>query len=113
MRYVSIAALAAALGAGCAAPSPTTAPVEPWSESRGGHWARYACGNGEEVETRAFPFDGVGFLIRYGRPMEFQQQQVSAGFLFTNGPSSIVRGKGNEITVDMAGMVPLQCHRVS
>jgi membrane-bound inhibitor of C-type lysozyme len=68
----------------------------------------FHCGNGEEVEMRFFPEQGVGVLVRDGRTMELQQQPVASGFHYSNGPNT-VRGKGDEITIEIERMVPITC----
>jgi hypothetical protein len=57
---------------------------------------------------RFFPLQGVGVLMRHGKPMELQQQPAASGFLFTSGPHT-VRGKGRELTIEVGRMVSIQC----
>lgn len=57
---------------------------------------------------RFFPLQGVGVLVRNGKPMEMQQQPAASGFIYSNPPTT-VRGKGNELTIEVGGMVPIQC----
>lgn len=68
----------------------------------------YACDNGEQVEMRFFPAQGVGVLVRAGKTVELQQQPVASGFLYSNGPTS-VRGKDREISVEIGRMMPIRC----
>ncbi len=57
---------------------------------------------------RFFPKQGVGVLVRNGRPMELQQQPAASGFVYGNGPTT-VRGKGDELTMEIGRMVPIRC----
>ncbi len=93
--------IAGALLAGCAAQAPQG---EPTGERR----VDYLCANGEGVQMRFFPLQGVGVLVRGGRTMELQQRPAGSGFLYSNGPNS-VRGKGDELTIEVGRMVPLRC----
>jgi membrane-bound inhibitor of C-type lysozyme len=72
---------------------------------------RFICDNKEEVEMRFFPREGTAVLVRHGRTIELKQQPSGSGFLYSNGPNT-VRGKGNEITVEVGRMVPLKCKAV-
>lgn len=47
-------------------------------------------------------------LVRNGETMELQQQPSGSGFVYSNGPTKI-RGKGDDLTVEIGRMVPLQC----
>ncbi len=69
---------------------------------------RFVCDNKESVELRFFPQQGVAVLVRHGRTIELQQQKAASGFVYSNGPNT-VRGKGDEITVEVGRMVPLRC----
>jgi membrane-bound inhibitor of C-type lysozyme len=40
--------------------------------------------------------------------IELQQMPSASGFVYSNGPNT-VRGKGNELTVEIGRMVPIQC----
>jgi membrane-bound inhibitor of C-type lysozyme len=69
---------------------------------------RFTCVNGEEIEMRFFPREGVAVLVRHGRPIELQQQRSGSGFLYSNGPNT-VRSKGNELTLEIGRMAPIAC----
>lgn len=90
-----------ALLTACAAPAPQG---EPTGERR----VQYRCSQGETVEVRYFPLQGVAVLVRQGKPMELQQQPVASGFLYSSGPHA-VRGKGDDIQIEVGRMVPLAC----
>jgi len=72
---------------------------------------RYLCDNKEGVELRFFPQQGVAVLVRHGRTIELQQQRAASGFVYSNSPTT-VRGKGDEITLEIGRMVPLKCKAV-
>ena len=69
---------------------------------------QFQCVNGEAVEMRFFPQQGVGVLVRAGTTLELQQQPSGSGFIYSNGPT-IVRGKGSELTLEVGGMAPVHC----
>ncbi len=91
------------LMAGCAAPPPPQ-----WGEPTGERRVRYVCDNREDIEMRFFPLQGVGVLVRHGKTVELQQLPAASGFLYSNGPIT-VRGKGDDLTVEIGRMVPIQC----
>ncbi len=101
MRTLPIVSLIPLLLAACASPAPTGAviPVQR---------TQYVCSQGETVELRYFPDQGVAVLVRQGQTMELHPQPVASGFLYTNGPHA-VRGKGDEIQIEVGRMVPLPC----
>lgn len=101
MRRTFFIALSAAACVGCTALPPAG---EPTGERR----VSYACADGQVVEMRFFPNQGVGVLVRNGKPMELQQQQAASGFIYSNGPNT-VRGKGDELTIEIGRMVPIRC----
>lgn len=70
--------------------------------------AQFLCDNGERVEMRFFPQQGVGVLVRGGRTLELQQQPAASGFVYSNGPNT-VRGKGEELVIEVGRMLPLRC----
>jgi membrane-bound inhibitor of C-type lysozyme len=69
---------------------------------------QFQCDNGEEVEMRFFPVQGVGVLVRGGKTLELQQHPSASGFIYSNGPDT-VRGKGSELTIEVGRMVPIRC----
>lgn len=68
----------------------------------------FSCTNGHSLSVRFFPAQGVAVLVRNGETIELQQQPSGSGFSYSNGPTTI-RGKGDELTVEIGRMVPLQC----
>jgi cholesterol transport system auxiliary component len=82
----------------------TINPGEPTGERR----VSYRCDNGERIEMRFFPLQGVGVLLRNGNTMELQQEPAATGFRYINGPSTVY-GKGDELRLEIGRMVPIQC----
>lgn len=68
----------------------------------------FACDNGEDIEMRFFPAEGVAVLVRGGHTMELQQQPSASGFVYSNGPNT-VRGKGDALRVEIGRRVPIHC----
>lgn len=68
----------------------------------------YTCTDGQNVSVRFFPEQGVATLLRHGETIELQQKPTGSGFLYSNGPSSI-RGKGDDLTLEIGRMASLQC----
>jgi membrane-bound inhibitor of C-type lysozyme len=93
------AAVLAALVAACATPpnqSPSAIDVE------------FACTNGETISVRYQRDPDVAILLRNGNAIELPQQRSGSGFIYSNGPNTI-RGKGDDLTVEIGRMVPLHC----
>lgn len=84
----------------CSTPPPV--PATPFSE------VAYTCQHGQSLAVRFFPEQGVAVLVRNGQTIELQQQPSGSGFIYSNGPNT-VRGKGNDLTVEIGRMVPWQC----
>lgn len=68
----------------------------------------FSCSNGPDLSVRFFPAKGVAILLRNGETVELQQQPSGSGFTYSNGRTSI-RGKGDDLTVEIGRMAPLQC----
>jgi membrane-bound inhibitor of C-type lysozyme len=94
------AGMLAALAA-CAADAPLGEPT-------GQRRVQFACDNGQAIEMRFFPLQGVGVLVRDGQTMELQQQPAASGFVYSNGPTT-VRGKGDELALEIGRMRPIAC----
>jgi membrane-bound inhibitor of C-type lysozyme len=101
MRITAIAMLGATLLASCSGARPRdAAPVA--------LEARFACTNGEAIEVRFGPAHGVATLIRNDQAIELTQQPAASGFVYSNGPNTI-RGKGDDLRVEIGRMTPLEC----
>lgn len=68
----------------------------------------FTCANGASLSVRFFPIQGIAVLVRNGENIELDQKVSGSGFLYSNGPNTI-RGKGDDLTVEIGRMVPLQC----
>lgn len=100
MRHAPTAA-AVLLLAGCAAEQ---AAGPPPTDRRVG----YRCDNGEQLEMRFFPQQGVGVLVRGGRTQELQQQPAASGFLYVGGGTT-VRGQGEALRIELSQQPVLSC----
>jgi membrane-bound inhibitor of C-type lysozyme len=100
-------ALTLALAASHAACASPPAAGEPTNALR----VRFTCTNGEAIEVRFFRLQGVAVLVRQGRTYELQQERSGSGFRYAGGAVGI-RGKGEDLTVEIGGMAPLQCTAV-
>ncbi len=99
MKAIAVAVLAALVSA-CATPlnaPPSAIDVD------------FACSNGETISVRYQRDPDVAILMRNGDAIELRQQRSGSGFIYSNGPNTI-RGKGDDLTVEIGRMVPLQCH---
>jgi membrane-bound inhibitor of C-type lysozyme len=74
------------------------------NESRG----EWACDNGETIELRFFPDQGIAVLVRGGQNIELQQERVASGIKYSNGQTTI-RGKGDEIELTVGMMATTMC----
>ena len=99
MRIVPIVALV--LLAGCSLLAPRHDDEE---EIR----AHFVCTNGETLEVRFSATRRLAVLIRNDQSIELPQQPSGSGFVYSNGPTTI-RGKGNDLIVEIGRMVPLDC----
>lgn len=68
----------------------------------------YACSNGQSLTVRFFPEREIAVLVRNDASIELRQQPSGSGFIYGNGPNTI-RGKGDDLTVEIGRMVPWQC----
>jgi len=68
----------------------------------------FACDNGETVEVRFFPEQGVAVLVRGGQNTELQSEPVASGFKYASGQTTI-RGKGNDIELNVGMMATAKC----
>jgi membrane-bound inhibitor of C-type lysozyme len=68
----------------------------------------FACDDGQTVEMRFFPMQDLALMTRDGTTLELPQQVSASGFIYSNGPNT-VRGKGDELTVEIGRRAPIQC----
>lgn len=68
----------------------------------------FTCTNGESISVVFSRANGTATLLRNGEHIQLKQQPSGSGFMYSNGPNTI-RGKGDDLTVEIGRMVPLQC----
>ena len=114
---ILVAALLAAPQLACAvepsAPPPAAADAAPATSAVAGEStrsirARFDCDDGQAIDIRFFPQQGVAVLVEDGRTHELQQQIVGSGYWYTNGPIG-VRGKGSELKLEIGRRTPVSC----
>lgn len=74
------------------------------NESRG----MWDCDNGETIELRFFPDQGIAVLVRGGQNTELQQERVASGIKYSNGQTTIT-GKADEIKLNVGMMAGTTC----
>lgn len=99
---------AVGLAVGCAgrpvaAPRPASLDGSPLKRE-----VAFTCSNGTELSVRFFPAQGVAVLVREGQTTELQQAPSGSGFVYASRTTTI-RGKGDDLTVEIGRMAPLQC----
>ncbi len=98
MRVSGSALLIAMAVGACSSATPADADRE----------VAFTCANGDSVAVRFSPGNRKAVLIRGGQGVELSQQPSGSGFVYSNGPNTI-RGKGQDLTVEVGRMVPIQC----
>ena len=61
-----------------------------------------------QIEMRYFPLHGVAVLVLDGVTHELQQERAASGFWYSNGLYT-VRGKGEEIQLEIGRRAAIQC----
>lgn len=70
----------------------------------------FTCTGGESLSVRFFPNQEKAILIRNGETIELQQEPAASGFRYSNSnKSTTISGKGNNLTVTIGRMTPLEC----
>lgn len=100
---ICLASLGALLAAsGCATSEQAArAPAEPRE-------VRFRCDRGETLLVRFLPERRAAVLVRNGQSLELPQQPSGSGFIYSSGIHTL-RGKGEDLTVEIGRMAPLQC----
>lgn len=90
---------------------PAPAPVDPALARRlSSERVAYVCDNGETVELRTFPAQGVASLWRGGKATEMQQVKAyPPAFRYEAGPMTSVEGTPAEFTMQVGAMALTQC----
>lgn len=70
--------------------------------------ADFRCATGEQITVRFLAQQEAAILTRHGENIELRQQPAASGFWYTNGPIS-VRGKGDDLSLEIGRMVPIKC----
>ena len=104
MKAQLAALLAACMASACSAVPDAPAPSANVGAVRE---VAFACDGGQSVTVRFHP-DERAVLVRNGEEIELRQQVSGSGFIYGNGPTTI-RGKGDDLTVEIGRMVPIQC----
>lgn len=71
----------------------------------------FECDGGETLSVRFLPAASAAVLLRGGDELQLEQQPVASGFHYRHGATAI-RGKGNELIVEIGRRVPLRCTAV-
>jgi membrane-bound inhibitor of C-type lysozyme len=69
----------------------------------------YLCERGSSVLVRFYEDQGLAVLVRNDEEFELQQESAASGFFYTNMKVSI-RGKGEEISIEIGRMAAIPCH---
>ncbi|MEP4890734.1 MAG: MliC family protein [Aliiglaciecola sp.] len=68
----------------------------------------FTCMNGENLRVRFYTDQEVAVLVRNSDEITLSQRKSASGFIYSNGPNTI-RGKGDNLTVEIGRMMPIQC----
>ncbi|MET0091776.1 MAG: MliC family protein [Candidatus Thiodiazotropha sp.] len=68
----------------------------------------YDCTNGESLSVRYLSSEQSADLLHRGVSFQMKQQPSGSGFVYSSGPNTI-RGKGDDLVVEIGRMVPLRC----
>lgn len=69
----------------------------------------YHCEQGfEPLEMRYYPYQDKAELVLNTEVIELPQQRAASGFWYSNGQYT-VRGKGNELWLEIGRRVPIEC----
>lgn len=101
MRNIAFAVLVTFFFSGCGSTATQNKPSQYREVS-------FFCTNQESLAVRFFTDQSVAVLVRHGQNIELHQQPSGSGFIYSNGPNTI-RGKGDDLTVEIGRMVPIQC----
>lgn len=71
----------------------------------------FECDGGETLSVRFLPAESAAVLLRGGDALRLAQQPVASGFHYRHGATAI-RGKGDELIVEIGRRVPLRCTAV-
>lgn len=106
MKTPIAAMLAVCVTCACSSGPEAAAPAP--AEAAAVNEIAYACDGGQTLVVRFYPYEERAVMIRGGEEIELQQQVSGSGIRYSNGPTTIL-GKGDDLTVEIGRMVPLQC----
>lgn len=72
---------------------------------------RYRCEPQQNVTVTYFVDQERAQLERAGSTVELKQQPSGSGFIYSNGPNTI-RGKGDDLTLEIGRMAAIQCKAI-
>lgn len=109
MKNLAAAMLAACVACACSS-APESTVRGPASASAGVevNEIAFTCEGGQSLRVRFYPTEDRAVMVRNGEEIELPQQVSASGFIYSNGPNTIY-GKGDELTVEIGRMAPLQC----
>ena len=85
--------------------APAPAPSAPASAERA---FTFACDDGQRIQVRFSRSRGLATLVRGGESVELPQQASGSGFIYSNGRTTL-RGKGEELVLEVGRMAPIRC----
>ncbi|QHJ13896.1 hypothetical protein FX988_04177 [Paraglaciecola mesophila] len=68
----------------------------------------FECERNEPVTVRFYKDSERAVMTRNNQDIELVQQPTASGFSYSNGPNSI-RGKGDDLTVNIGRMAAINC----
>jgi membrane-bound inhibitor of C-type lysozyme len=69
----------------------------------------FECVGNDPVTVRFYKDSERAVMIRNNENIELEQEPTASGFSYTNGPNSI-RGKGDDLVVQIGRMAAINCH---
>ncbi len=69
----------------------------------------YQCERGKSALVHFYKKQQLAVLIREDQAVELYQEPTASGFFYRNSKASI-RGKGGDISITIARMMPISCH---
>jgi membrane-bound inhibitor of C-type lysozyme len=70
--------------------------------------ATFICTDGQLLSVHIIHNKSTAILVQNGKSIELQQKPTGSGFMYSSGANSI-RGKGNNLTVEIGRETPLHC----
>lgn len=80
-------------------------PTAPASDERS---FAFACDDGQRIQVRFSHARRMATLLRGGESIELPQQASGSGFIYSNGRTTL-RGKGEELILEVGRMAPIRC----